>query len=527
MSGSEPPARAVAWPQALLAIALVWTVIERVPLVMNAETHLDSDLAVDGLTLIEATQGHWRWHFPGTPTVGSAPLLLLAPIAIIWGLTPESLGIGGVLLACLVVASTFRLARVAFGPEVAAWSLIPLAFASTGTLWLSGRITGGHLLAVAWHAIAFAGLHANLRHGGKFRAAGLGVWCGLGLWIDSMFLISLLGLVAAGSAAWTLSGRSRTGLRSGLIFTLAVVVGLTPKLVGDRVDPHDAYRETFVPDWNADVLLSHAKTLGLDCLPRLLVGHRLPDLEAEPGGFTFDGRTKSATRSTGLIPIVMTALGLVVFLLSILSFAHGCGADPNRARWAVRWGLSLTSAGVVAGFILNRNIYNSDNYRYLVFLLVPAAVGFGRTLRWLSMKGQGGAISASLLGLLFVTTFTLDLAAWYRQFGWMSESGRPIHRTLDDPMLDWLNTHSEVRSLFGDYWDVYRYAMLTEGRVVGVPSPRYPNRFPEWSSRMPAGRSSIALARPNAIGAEIHAGAIRDGGTVVFSSRGGVILEWP
>ena len=56
----------------------------------------------------------------------------------------------------LVVVATFLLNRRAFGPSVAAWGLVPLAFASTGTIWLSGRITGGHLLAAAWHAGAFA-----------------------------------------------------------------------------------------------------------------------------------------------------------------------------------------------------------------------------------------------------------------------------------------------------------------------------------------------------------------------------------
>ena len=40
--------------------------------------HLDSDLAVDGLTLLEATRGHWRWHYPGTPYMGIAPRAALA-----------------------------------------------------------------------------------------------------------------------------------------------------------------------------------------------------------------------------------------------------------------------------------------------------------------------------------------------------------------------------------------------------------------------------------------------------------------
>ena len=519
--------RAIVWPLALLFLALVWTVVERIPLVLNTETHLDSDLAVDGLTLIEAMRGHWRWHYPGTPHIGTASLAILAPIAALFGPTPFALGVGGVVIAGLVVASTFLLAWRAFGPIVAAWSLIPLAFASSGTIWLSGRITGGHLLAVAWHALAFAGLYASLKQGGRLRAAGLGIWCGLGVWNDSMFLVSLAGLVAAGAVAWFRAGRSRSGLSAGAIWALAFVVGMMPKFVGDRVDTHDAYRETFAPDWRAEVLMGHAKTLGLDCLPRLLVGHRLPGLEAEPGGFTLDGRTKPATGATGLLGILVTTLGLGLFTIAIPGLARDRHNDPGHARWAVRWGLLATSAAVIVGFLLNRNIYNSDNYRYLVFLLVPAAIGFGRVMHGLSLKGHGGALSATMIALGFAGSFTLDLAAWYGQLGWVDESGRPIKRPLDDRVLYFLNIRPKIGHLYGDYWDVYRLSMLTGGRVKGIPSSRYPNRFPEWSTGLRTGHPGVVLVRPTPIGMEMRARAIRDGGEEVFHATGGTLISWP
>src|SRR5687767_3092782 len=58
------------WPWALLLLAMAWVALARVPLILNAEAHLDSDLAVDGLTLLDATRGRWRWHYPGTPHMG-------------------------------------------------------------------------------------------------------------------------------------------------------------------------------------------------------------------------------------------------------------------------------------------------------------------------------------------------------------------------------------------------------------------------------------------------------------------------
>ena len=55
--------------------------------------HLDSDLAVDGLTLLDAVNGHWRWHYPGTPYMGILPMLLSYPQALVWGANPITLPI--------------------------------------------------------------------------------------------------------------------------------------------------------------------------------------------------------------------------------------------------------------------------------------------------------------------------------------------------------------------------------------------------------------------------------------------------
>ena len=88
----------------------VWTVLIRVPLVLNADDHLDSDLAVDGLTLLDAVQGHWRWHYPGTPYMGILPMLTSYPQALVWGANPITLVSGGTIIWLLVVVATFWLA---------------------------------------------------------------------------------------------------------------------------------------------------------------------------------------------------------------------------------------------------------------------------------------------------------------------------------------------------------------------------------------------------------------------------------
>src|SRR5947209_9303627 len=107
---ADGPAARPRWPWAVLLVAVAWAVVLRIPLILNAETHLDSDLAVDGLTLLDACHGHWRWHYPGTPHMGIGPVLLSWPQALVWGANPRTLVSGGTVAYAGLVLATFVLA---------------------------------------------------------------------------------------------------------------------------------------------------------------------------------------------------------------------------------------------------------------------------------------------------------------------------------------------------------------------------------------------------------------------------------
>ena len=200
--------------------------------------------------------------------------------------------------------ATFLLAWRAFGPGAAAWSLVPLAFASTGAVWLSGRITGGHLTAAAWHAGAFALLAACLDRGRALEVvAALGLWCGLGLCLDSMFAVTLAGLVPAAVGVWLAAGRRGAGCSRRPCSSLAFLAGVWPRYVGARVDPYDAYREQFALVTDPDVLAAHARLLAADCLPRLIAGHRLPGLESDPDPSLDLGAGPARRRDAGFDPL--------------------------------------------------------------------------------------------------------------------------------------------------------------------------------------------------------------------------------
>lgn len=517
-------------PWLCLCVAIGWSVLLRVPLIANAPAHLDSDLAVDGLTLQQALDGHWRWHYPGTPYMGAGALLLSWTQARIWGATPQALVSGGTVAHLILLVGVFILAWRVFGPAAALGSLVPLTFASTGILWLSGRITGGHLLIAAWSAWAWWFVYEWLTHPGWGRSIVLGAWCGLGLYLDSMFALTLGGIFLAGLlAARHLGKRHRA---QAMVVFLALLAGVAPRWIGQRVEPHDAYHEQF--SWSLDtrLLADHSRILFLDCLPRLVAGHRLPGLEADPDPAllgTGGPVVRQSIRGEGSPwwgwPLVGLALGSLV--LALLALFRVAWKSSEAAVRAVAAGLLATALAIVVGFIINRNIFNSDNYRYLVLLLIPWLAGCGVVVRDAVCR-PGKRFWAILAATISIAAlYTCDAAAWYRHLGWIDASFRLVQRRVDDPALTWLGKHPEIQSIFGSYWDVYRLAFLSGRDLHGVPLPIFPNRFPEWSAGLPGGRPETLLVRRSPQEQYFLNSALRAGGKVIHRERELVIVHWP
>ena len=410
-------------------------------------------------------------------------MFLSVPAALAVGVGPGSLVTGGVVAYGLLVAATFWLNYRAFGPAAATWGLVPLTFASTGMIWLSGRITGGHLAAAAWHAAAFAILAEGWHRGGGWRWwAGLGVWTGLGLYVDSMGLGTVIGLVAAGViAGWWGAPRPRSARRAAvgmLAFALGVGVGVAPRFVGQRVDPYDCYQGQFATNTQYKHVLDNLWFLLLDCEPRLIAGHRLPGMEIDPTKFP-DGTYTELVPSPGWLSPILTGLALLLFAWGLARLIQGKVGGPLRSK-GIGWGLVASSLAVVAGFLVMPNIENSDNYRYLVLLLAPWSAGFGVLFARWSAGGRVAQGFALLVGIAFAGMMTVDASRWYGRLGWVEADGwRPRRVEPRDAAFAWLTAHPEVDSILGGYWDAYRFAFLSGGRIRAVPLPEYPNRFPE------------------------------------------------
>lgn len=534
------PAAADRWrrlvPWMLLGLALCWAVIIRIPLILNAEVHLDSDLAVDGLTLLDAVRGRWRWHYPGTPHMGIGPALLSWAQARIWGANPVTLVSGGAIAHLLVLSATFAMAWRVFGRGVASWALVPLAFSSAGTLWMSGRITGGHLTVVAWSAGAWLLFHEARKRGTAGRMGVLGLWCGLGFWLDSMFLMTLAGMAAAALyEVWVDARVTRPARRwavACVAFAAGLLAGASPRFIGRLVDPHDAYNEQFTATLEPALIAEHGRILFLECLPRLIAGHRLPDLESDPnpallgagGPVQQSGR---GGRRVGWTALAVTATSLPLFAVALLRLGVVAASGRDPGARVVAFGLLVTSLAIVSGFLVNRNIFNSDNARYLVLLLIPWAVGLGSVLQRSSRSVMCGVPGAFAVAIAMAVLFTADAGAWYRQLGWVDDRWIPTRQTLVLPALRWLEEHPEVTAIYGDYWDVYRLAFLTSGAVRGVPFPVFPNRFPEWSSELPGRRPETMLVGSSREGRFFMGTALREGGRIVHRGKGFTIVTWP
>jgi len=229
-------------------------------------------------------------------------------------------------------------------------------------------------------------------------------------------------------------------------------------------------------------LAGHLRILMLDCLPRLVAGHRLPGLEADPdpaligtgGPIQSNATNHDAIRWWTLL---LTVLAFGFFAAAMLSLGASALNFQDMGPRTIATGMLFSLLEVVVGFLVNRNIFNADNYRYLVLLLIPWAIGCGLFLRGGLRLGGFYRWGVVALAIATAALFTCDAAAWYRRFGWVNERLGPVCHRIDDPALRWLAEHPEIGSIFGSYWDVYRLSFLCQGRVHGVPLPIFPNRM--------------------------------------------------
>jgi hypothetical protein len=291
-------------------------------------------------------------------------------------------------------------------------------------------------------------------------------------------------------------------LSSAASFLIAAIVGFLPHEIGRRLDPHDAYPSQFTATLEAPAVLEHGRLLALHCLPRLIAGTELSAFDRRS---QFDEsilvgllRALFEGRTSRLPPIQewLAQLFLLVFFVVAACLIIEAIRSRDPGRKAISFGSTLSAMLIVAAFLVNCNIFNSDNYRYLIFLLTPWSLGFGLLLNGLSRRRVPGRLAAGILIMVLFFGMTAGTLRWYRdELGYVDSDWRCVRvaplawNEIPVSTRRQRNTGraiayvipEDVTHVFGDYWDVYRISFLSGKMVVGLPDPVFPNRFPGWS----------------------------------------------
>ena len=204
------------------------------------------------------------------------------------------------------------------------------------------------------------------------------------------------------------------------MFLAALSVGLIPREIGRRFDPYDAYPSQLQLTLSSRAIVEHSRLLGLYCLPRLIAGTELDHVgkscchnryPGSPGIYFEQSRTAS------IIPGKTEWLAMFMIAAFFVALVR-LGRDPGICSRTLPDGHWPRYAGsvlvVVAAFLVNRNIFNSDNYRYLVFLLTPWALGFGLWMNDLAKMSWAGRLLALIIAALLFEMMTSAAFLWYR-----------------------------------------------------------------------------------------------------------------
>jgi len=190
---------------------------------------------------------------------------------------------------------------------------------------------------------------------------------------------------------------------------------------------------------------------------------------------------------------VVLFLGLALFAAALFALIVRTARPADPAQRAVGVAVMLSSAAIGGAFVVNRNIFNSDNYRYLVLWMIPWSLGFGLMLDFMTGLRRVGRLVACGLAVAWASIVTIDAGRWSVEHGWLDRDLRPV-RPIEPRAL--LHDHPDATHVYGDYWHVYRLAFLSGGKVTGVPTPFYPNRFAGWSEAFDPLRSTLVVLTP-------------------------------
>ena len=463
-----------------LVVALLAVLALRVPMITDSVEVLDSDAAINGLTLKHLLEGQWRWHYPGLHYMGVTELFLALPGGLLFGANPFTLTVAPVLAYALLTLTVYVLAGKLYGRRAANWSLVPLVFTSTDVLFWTSFPIGGHALITFWHVAALLLLARYRQTAKQSWLAVLGIWSGFGYYTYQMFLFSLVLIVPVALLGRAGPSRRRAGGLAWVLFASSFLLGWSPHLIGVEADSHDVYGSQTQAVWSA-------RSVGVllrECLPKFVAGP----------GQTGEGLPELSTSDqVARFTIVAVWLGIaVVYYRRLIPARQGARrrqfSDWLKGEWltdpndAIKLLVAATPPLVLAGFLLHPAVENHTHSRYLIYLMSwwPIALGavFAAPRQSAGMKSRAAPAptprAVLLIAALFVFASGFGTYRYLRVREAINLFGLP-RAAAKEPVVAYLEAQDSFVFLYGWYWDAYRFTFLTGEQVRGVPVQRFPD----------------------------------------------------
>ena len=200
------------------------------------------------------------------------------------------------------------------------------------------------------------------------------------------------------------------------------------------VDPYDAYPSQFAATFEGQAIGEHGRLLVRHCVPRLIAGTELVEFDrlAERNESVFGKLLQSlyeGRQPRGLPPYQewLAVFWLIAFLTGFIRLGFETLWARDACTKGISLGIWLSAVLIVAAFLFNRNIFNSDNYRYLIYLLPPWSLGFGLLIYGLCRRGLPARAASGILVVALFWGMTSSTYSWYRdELGFLDRHWRIV-----------------------------------------------------------------------------------------------------
>ena len=440
----------------------------RLPWVLNANYLVQSDEAVNAMTLIQTVQQREFYPFYlGNYNMGLTQGLLGLPFYLFWGVTPfayKCIGYVEFILYALLIYSAFLIAWNTFSVRKRAWHYVVLFCAIAApppiVFKASQALQGGHLLVgiIAGYALLFLLGHraeygeASSCRRGCMRITVLFCINLLGVYTNTLYLLCYPALcVAAVWGACTEAGSAcRKFCRTSAVLLVCFMLPIVIK--ASLIDYHKTHSYENAVGRNRNYtgfqlaspthMRVKIKTLAFRLLPKFIAGQ------------------------TEQTPFCIAALSAASLAALTGSLVYSVTRPWRKYCEPGKQLVSVLVTGITTIILLLIIAKYHLSYRYLEALVAIAPVVI--LLYLLGSDARSGKVIATAF-VLYGLCSIYWLIQFYVTMGLIVPSkdpGKwfPVYPSSEQPLIDFA-LENDITYAHGSYWETYIVTWLSEGRL--------------------------------------------------------------